>query len=188
MRCSRSRPGRWPTGTGRGRVLTGCVVGWSAATAATAGVGGAAGLLSARLLLGAAEAGAYPAATGLVRSWAAPGERGRFSSIVTLGGRIGGAVAPYLTGALAVGLAGWGPSATARAGPEGNWRAVLVVYGGCGFVVAGLLWAVVRDRPAAAGRPPAVASAHRRDRLGGAARDPGDPAGTCGCRGRPSSA
>jgi MFS transporter, ACS family, glucarate transporter len=132
------------------RVLAGCVVGWSAATAATAGVGGAAGLLAARLLLGAAQAGAYPAATGLVRSWATATERGRFSSIVTLGGRVGGAVAPYLTSALAIDLAGRGPSGTARAGPGEDWRAVLILYGVCGLVVAGLLWAVVRDRPAAA--------------------------------------
>jgi MFS family permease len=129
-------------------VLTGCVVGWSAATAATAFVGGAAGLLAARLLLGAAQAGAYPTATGLVRNWATPGERGRFSSIVTLGGRVGGAVAPYLTGYLAVALAGRGLGGTAGPESEGNWRAVLVVYGACGFLVAGLLWAVVRDRPA----------------------------------------
>src|SRR5439155_19094471 len=67
-------------------VLTLCVVGWSAATAATALADGFLGLVAVRLLLGAAEAGAYPAATGLVRNWTAPRERGRFSSVVTLGG------------------------------------------------------------------------------------------------------
>ncbi len=132
------------------RVLALCVVGWSVATAATAGAGGFLGLLACRLLLGIAEAGAYPAATGLVRHWAAPQERGRFSSVVTLGGRLGGAAAPYLTGWLAVALAGAAVWHSARPDVEGNWRAVLLMYGACGFLVAGLLWAVVRDRPSAA--------------------------------------
>jgi MFS family permease len=145
------------------RILAWCVVGWSAATAATAGAGGFIGLLACRLLLGVAEAGAYPAATGLVRHWAAPQERGWFSSVVTLGGRLGGAVAPYLTGRLAVALAGVAMWQSGRPDVEGNWRAVLLTYGACGLLVAGLLWAVVRDRPAAAlgdgeptGQPPAA--------------------------------
>ncbi len=131
-------------------ILALCVVGWSAMTATTAAAGGFLGLLACRLLLGIAEAGAYPAATGLVRHWAAPAERGRFSSVVTLGGRVGGAAAPYLTGLLAVGLAGLAAWDTAKPDVEGNWRAVLLVYGACGLLVAGLLWAVVRDRPAVA--------------------------------------
>lgn len=135
-------------------VLALCVVGWSAATAATAFVGGFAGLLAARLALGVAEAGAYPAATGLVRNWASPTERGRFSSIVTLGGRAGGAVAPYLTGKLAVGLAGLTFVGIGTAAGEGNWRAVFLAYGVCGLVVALALWAVVRDRPDGADEPP----------------------------------
>src|SRR5947209_8474799 len=50
---------------GRRAVLAACVAGWSAVTAATGFVGGFAALLAVRLLLGASEAGAYPAAAGL---------------------------------------------------------------------------------------------------------------------------
>src|SRR5262249_11961072 len=87
------------------RVVLGiAIVAWSACAAATSLAAGAAGLLAARLCLGVCEAGAYPAAAGLVRQWASAEERGRLSSIVAFGGRIGGAIAPVLTALAAVRL------------------------------------------------------------------------------------
>lgn len=155
-----------PTGSladrfGQRKVLTACIVGWSLVTAMTGFVEGFLGLLAVRLLLGIAEAGAYPAAAGLVKNWAMPTERGRFSSIVALGGRLGGAVAPFLTAFLAVAFIGWGPPhwtyeyETKRVvdGVEMahaeilNWRAVFVFFGICGLLVAAVFWLVVRDRP-----------------------------------------
>lgn len=130
-------------------VLAACVVGWSSAMAGTAFVAGAVGLLAARLLLGVSEAGGYPAASGLVRNWARPDERGKFSSVVTLGGRIGGSVAPYVTAVLAAGLARWATwGGGSKEGAQGNWRGVMFLYGLSGLAVAALLWGVVRDRPA----------------------------------------
>jgi MFS family permease len=147
---------------GARRVLALSIAAWSAVTMATGFVGGPLALLGIRLLLGVTEAGAYPAAAGLVKRWARPTERGRFSSIVAFGGRVGGAVAPWLTAALAgalvgVGLVEW--AVTPQAAPPApgekaaNWRGVFAVYGLCGLAVAGLFWLVVRDHPPAAPSP-----------------------------------
>jgi len=62
------------------------------------------GLLLARLALGAVEAGGYPTAGGLLRRWIPVDARGRASSFVTLGGRLGGAATPVLTALLLVAL------------------------------------------------------------------------------------
>jgi MFS family permease len=142
---------------GARKVLALSIVAWSLVTMATGFVWGLVSLYAIRLLLGITEAGAYPAAAGLVKRWAPPEERGTCSSIVALGGRLGGAIAPWLTAALATALIGvavveWVITPTPAApGPDGkapeNWRGVFVVYGFCGLAVAGLFWLVVRDRP-----------------------------------------
>jgi sugar phosphate permease len=130
------------------RVLTAAITAWSLVTLSTGFVGGFIGLLLVRLLLGVTEAGAYPAAGGLIKAWTQPQQRGRFSSLVTLGGRIGGAIAPWLTVTTVALLSvagwqlGWFPN------PSGQpWRGVFVVYGLCGLAVALLFWLIVRDQP-----------------------------------------
>ncbi len=139
------------------KVLALSIAAWSVVTMATGFVGGFIALLGIRLMLGITEAGAYPAAAGLIKNWAKPEERGRFSSVVAFGGRVGGAIAPWLTAALATGLVGvavveWVISPT-PALPDShgksppNWRGVFVVYGFCGLAVALLFWLIVRDRP-----------------------------------------
>src|SRR5579872_5108644 len=82
-------------------VLTISIAAWSIVTASTGFAQSFLSLLIVRLFLGVTESGAYPAAAGLVKRWAKPEERGRFSSVVALGGRIGGAAAPKLTAILA---------------------------------------------------------------------------------------
>ncbi|QEG32180.1 putative sulfoacetate transporter SauU [Gemmata obscuriglobus] len=143
-------------------VLTVSIAAWSVVTMLTGFVGGAVALVGIRLLLGVTESGAYPAAAGLVKRWARPEERGRFSSVVAFGGRIGGVVAPWLTAVLAAALAGvalveWAitPSPAALDANEApvNWRGVFVVYGLCGVVVALLFWLIVRDNPPGAPAP-----------------------------------
>lgn len=137
-------------------VLAVSIAAWSAVTMLTGFVGGFVALVGIRLLLGITESGAYPAAAGLVKRWARPEERGRFSSVVAFGGRVGGAVAPWLTAVLAAALAGvavveWVVTPTAvslEAGEKAtNWRGVFVVYGLCGLAVALLFWLFVRDNP-----------------------------------------
>ena len=138
---------RW----GPRRILAACIVGWSVVTALTGLVNGFAVLLLIRLSLGVAEAGAYPAAAGLVKKWAAPGERGKFSSWVAAGGRVGGAIAPFMTRWLSVALVGvgfaWWASTPTDDRLARNWRAVFVLYGLCGLVVAAAFWLIVRDHP-----------------------------------------
>jgi ACS family glucarate transporter-like MFS transporter len=124
-------------------VLTIAIVAWSLCTAATSLAVGAGALLLVRLGLGVCEAGAYPAAAGLVRRWASAEERGRLSSIVAFGGRIGGAAAPFLTAFAAVTLLGDPVTRTQ------NWRGVFLLYGALGLGAAVLFWLVARDAPAA---------------------------------------
>ncbi len=148
-------------------VLTISIAAWSLVTAATGFATGFAVLLVVRLLLGITEAGAYPAAAGLVKRWARPEERGRFSSVVALGGRIGGAVAPWLTATLAIGLVGYGFTELFPHNPSGkNWRSVFVVYGLCGLAVAVLFWLMVRDYPPASTQPRPTDPAQPATRVG----------------------
>jgi MFS family permease len=136
------------------RVLTVSIAAWSLVTALTGLAWSFGALIGARLLLGITEAGAYPASAGLIKKWAKPEERGRFSSIVALGGRIGGASAPALTATLAIALAGVGLFGV-MAGEAGvNWRGAFLLYGMVGFGMAFLFWMVVRDRPPVEARNP----------------------------------
>jgi sugar phosphate permease len=135
-------------------VLALSIAAWSLVTALTGFVNGFVALFAVRLVLGVTEAGAYPAAAGLVKRWARAEERGRFSSVVALGGRLGAVVAPWMTAALAAALVGvvigtwYNPSGV-------NWRGVFVLYGLCGLAVALLFWLVVRDRPPGSAAPAA---------------------------------
>jgi len=107
---------------------------WSLFTALTGLVSSFPALLAMRLLCGAAEAGAYPTCNALIRRWIPVTARGRASSMITVGGRIGGTAAPFLTAWLVVSL--------------GHWRPVLWIDGGFGLAIALAYWLVVRNRPA----------------------------------------
>lgn len=86
------------------RMMTAYILAWSLFTAATAAASGLAWLIVARLAFGLAQAGAYPTATSLLSRWVPTGQRGTASSLVALGGRLGGAAAPALTALLLVSL------------------------------------------------------------------------------------
>ena len=87
---------------GARRMLTIYILAWSAFT----GLLGVAHLvflvLYLRLFCGIAQAGAYPTAGGLIRVWFPVSGRGRANSIVALGGRAGGVLAPLLTASLII--------------------------------------------------------------------------------------
>ena len=106
---------------------------WSLFTILTGLMNGFIGLLFARLLCGVAEAGAYPTCAAVIRKWTPPDARARASSMVALGGRIGGTLAPFLTIWLIVALS--------------SWRATLWVDGAVGLVIAAIYWHVVRSSP-----------------------------------------
>jgi sugar phosphate permease len=96
-------PSGWLADRFGGRVMLSLYVFcWSVLTMLTGVAGGLVGLLAARLAFGLAQAGAFPTSAGLLRQWVPFATRGTASSMVSFGGRIGGAVAPILTAALIV--------------------------------------------------------------------------------------
>ncbi len=118
---------------GARRMLTIYILGWSAMTALTGMAGGFLGLMLARVGCGMFEAGAYPTCGAVIRRWAPLSARARASSLVTFGGRMGGALAPVLTAWMIVFF--------------GDWRPALVIDGVMGIVIAIAWWLIVRDRP-----------------------------------------
>lgn len=118
---------------------------WSMCTALMGLAAGLPMLILLRLGCGLFEAGAYPLASGIVRTWMPAAARARASGAVAVGGRLGGAIAPPLT----LWLAGEA---------LGGWRIPFVVYGLLGMVgaIGFFLW--FRNRPA---DHPAVNEAER---------------------------
>jgi MFS family permease len=112
-----------------------------------------------RFLCGAAQAGAYPVASGMLRAWFPVGQRGVASSIVTMGGRWGAVLAPILTGSL---MAAW----------DGRWQSVLLLYGAAGIAVVAAFALLCRNTPP---EHPACNAAERELILEGAANVPGSP-------------
>lgn len=115
-------------------LMTVFIVLWSTFTALTGFATGLWTLLLTRMGCGLAEAGAYPASSSLLRKWAAWGNRGVASSIVSLGGRLGGAAAPLLTMVVIA--------------KTGNWRWAGWIYGAAGIVFAWAFWRIYRESPA----------------------------------------
>jgi len=115
-------------------MLTVYILGWSLFT----GLLGVATqvwiVLLFRFLCGATQAGAYPVCSALIRAWFPISRRGIASSIVSMGGRSGAVLAPILTAALMTAYAG-------------NWRPVLLLYGGVGILVSMAYAWVCRDTP-----------------------------------------
>lgn len=118
---------------GARRMLPFYVVLWSICTVLTGLATGFVMLLLARMIFGIAQAGCYPTAGSLIRRWTPLPVRGTASSIVSFGGRLGGAIAPLLTAWLLKDYLGW--------------RWVLVLYGVSGLLVALLFWRTFRETP-----------------------------------------
>jgi MFS family permease len=114
-------------------LITVYIAAWSLFTAATSFSTGFITLFFARLLCGLAEAGYYPASSGLLTRWAHVEGRGLASSFISWGGRVGGAVAPGLTAYVIL--------------QAGDWRYAGWIYGGMGVVVALGYWHVFREHP-----------------------------------------
>jgi MFS family permease len=114
-------------------MLTLYIVLWSLVTIMTGFMNSFIGLLAARLLCGVAEAGAYPTSMALVRKWIPLTGRARASGLISLGGRIGGSLAPFLTIWMIVTF--------------NNWRTSVWIDGAVGLGIAGLFWWIVRSNP-----------------------------------------
>ena len=84
------------------RMLTVYILTWSAFTGLLGLARDVWLVLQLRLLCGVTQAGAFPACSGLIRAWFPISQRGTASSIIALGGRAGGVLAPILTAWLIV--------------------------------------------------------------------------------------
>lgn len=117
---------------------------WSFFTVVSGVAGGFAALLGARLAVGVTEAGAYPIAASIIKGWFPVARWGFANSVVSLGGRLGGAAGQLLTSTLAALLFGaviWNGTAVP------GWRVVLVLFGAIGMLWSVVFYWVVRDRP-----------------------------------------
>lgn len=117
------------------------VVGWSAVIVLMGAADSLWAFLLLRLLLGIAQAGAYPAAAGYIKKWIPLTGRARANSIVTMGGRAGGLMAFFATPLLmivAMRALGW---------DMGGWRVVFVGYGLLGLAWGAIFWWQFRERP-----------------------------------------
>jgi MFS transporter, ACS family, glucarate transporter len=98
------------------------VIWWSIFTILTGFASGFYFLLIVRFLFGAGEAGAFPTVSVAIARWFPAVERGRMQSIVWMGSRLGGALAPIWSIQLAESF---------------GWRGVFYIFG-----CLGLMWAV----------------------------------------------
>ncbi len=127
-------PAGWLSDRYGGRFMLGLyLAGWSLFTGFLGFAYSWAALIALRLGCGLFEAGAYPAAVGIVGRWFPFERRGVASGVVSVGGRLGGAAAPILT----VGLVGL----------LGGWRPAMVAFGVVGVLVACVFWGFFRNRP-----------------------------------------
>jgi Sugar phosphate permease len=135
-------PTGWLTDTFGARwTLAAYVVCWSLATI---GLGFAYGLFAVwwmRLILGVMQAGAYPAAAGLLKRWVPYSARGLANSSVAMGGRAGLLLSLAITVPLMLLVGRW------LNRDEGNWRIVFAAYGLLGIAWAALFVWLYRDRP-----------------------------------------
>jgi MFS family permease len=116
------------------KMLVAYILLWSMFTGLTGFAGGMIALIVLRSACGLSEAGAYPASALLITRWFPFAQRGRANSIVSLGGRMGNALALWLTAGAIVLL--------------GSWRPVLWIYGVIGLGLALATRIVFRDDPA----------------------------------------
>lgn len=96
-------PAGWLSDRFGGRImLTIYILMWSLFTALTGLAGGFLAIVLFRFGFGFGQSGAYPTAANIISKWVPITARGTASSIVAMGGRVGGALAPLLTALLLV--------------------------------------------------------------------------------------
>ncbi len=131
-------------------MLAAYIVLWSLSTALMGLAYSIVILYSLRLSTGLFEAGAYPVAAGIIKRWVPLEIRGLASSVVAVGGRIGGALAPILTIQLMLwwsfGGDYWSLPEDAKALAT-SWRPVMILYGVAGIGVAVIFAYYFRDWP-----------------------------------------
>lgn len=130
---------RWAEVHNRVRILTACIVFWSALTVLCGMVTSFWQLVLARMGVGAGEAGGLPSSHSLLADYFPPERRALAHSIYGLGLPIGGMLGMVLGGIL-VDLAGW--------------RSAFIVVGLPGFLVALIVWFGLKEPPRGRYDPP----------------------------------
>ncbi len=122
---------------------------WSITTAGMAFVTSGVALLWLRSACGLFQSGAYPVAAGVVKRWVPIHRRGLASSVIAVGGRLGGALAPVLTVQLMLLLQGadWYSATMGPTAGDASWRPVMFLYGAIGIALAFIFAWYVRDQP-----------------------------------------
>ena len=114
------------------RVLS-VLLAWTSTSAMLSGAAAGFGsLVTARLLLGVGEAGAFPVASRGMQLWFAPSERGRIQGITHFFSRFAVAITPLTAGGLMLAY---------------GWRVMFYVFGAIGFVWVVAFWWFYRERP-----------------------------------------
>jgi MFS transporter, ACS family, glucarate transporter len=108
------------------------VIWWSIFTILTGFVQGFYMLLMVRFLFGAGEAGAFPTASVAIARWFPAIQRGSIQSVVWMGSRLGGALAPFLSVMIANAY---------------GWRSVFYIFGCLGAIWATYWWFWFKDEP-----------------------------------------
>jgi sugar phosphate permease len=114
------------------KVLTVIMSWWSAAAAITGAAAGMTSLLSARLLLGLGEAGAFPVASRGMQLWFPRSERGRIQGTTHFFSRFAIAITPFVAGNI---MRAFG------------WRAIFYTFGFLGVVWSIVFWLYYRNLP-----------------------------------------
>jgi len=126
-------PGGWLGDRfGPRRALAAIVLWWSAFTALTTAMTGAASMMICRFLFGAGEAGAFPIATRSLSRWMLPSERGWAQGLTHAGSRLGAAFTPPLFVWMMV---------------QYGWRLPFLCFGAVGCVWAVVWYFWYRDTP-----------------------------------------
>lgn len=116
-----------------------CMAWWSAAAILHAFARGAASLGAFRFLLGAGEAGNWPASVRIVAEWFPESERALASGIFNTGSSAGAILAPPLVAWILL---------------KFGWQYSFVATGVVGFLWLALWWPLYRPAPVAAGETP----------------------------------
>jgi sugar phosphate permease len=115
------------------RKVLNILIAWTSMSAMLTGAAtGFGSLLSARLLLGVGESGAFPVASRAMQLWFAPSERGRIQGITHFFSRFAVAITPLTAGGLVLAY---------------GWRVMFYVFGAIGFVWVAAFWWFYRERP-----------------------------------------
>jgi MFS family permease len=134
--------GRWVDTSGRRNILLTCLVLWSGFTTLCVFARGFAGLLAARSVVGATEAGLTPAAWSMLSDSFDDKQLGRAMSIYDIGPYVGGGLALLLGGAVVREAETWDVSHAPLLSGAEPWQLTFMIVAAIGLLCALVLLAL----------------------------------------------